>query len=79
MLPNVISGLIEARVSLQRVEKFLLMEELGITYYPHVHHTRARWLVGLSRVGWLVDWFVPRWLVCRALVRWLVWLSAALW
>jgi ABC-type multidrug transport system fused ATPase/permease subunit len=28
MLPNVISGLIEANVSLQRVEKFLLMEEL---------------------------------------------------
>lgn len=31
MLPNVISGLIEAKVSLTRVQKFLFSEELGMS------------------------------------------------
>lgn len=36
MLPNVISGLIEAKVSLVRVQKFLCSEELGI-YFKHYY------------------------------------------
>ena len=53
MLPNVISGLIEARVSIVRVQKFLLNTEIGTSYnLPLLPYLPSLPLTTTTKIPW---------------------------